>query len=455
RSGIYLEPTAGEATINNVLKMARQGLRFDLTTALHQAAITKSEIRCPNLSVKTNGHFTSTDLIVCPIAVAQQADLGRSGEDLYLVILQSSDRVVAARSAVSAPEDSVGQSSHAETGEAVFDQHAARVQIGALNEELRRTREHLHAANEQLEVSNEELRSSNEEMQSVNEELQSSNEELETSKEEMQSMNEELTTINVELQAKVTDLSRVNNDMVNLLAGTGIGTIFVDLRLNILRFTPTVSAIINLIQSDVGRPLAHIASNLLGYDRLVEDAQRVLDTLAPIETEVQSSAERWYTMRIMPYRTMDNVIEGAVITFIDITEMVAARQALDLAKTSDRLAVVVRDSYDAITVQDLSGCTLAWNPAATRLYGWDEAEALGMNVRDRTPPDLRDEAIIRVDQMLDGTPWTPSLTRRLTQAGTEVEIWLTVTALINESGRIYAIATTERLKGGGNDTGRA
>jgi two-component system CheB/CheR fusion protein len=157
-------------------------------------------------------------------------------------------------------------------------------------------------------------------MQSINEELQSSNEELETSKEELQSVNEELATVNVELQAKVADLTRLNNDMNNLLAGTGIGTIFVDNRMCIRRFTPAVTNVMNLIMSDIGRPVNHIVSNLVGYDRLMDDIQTVLKDLVPKEDEVRTKAGAWYLLRIQPYRTLENVIEGAVITFIDITK---------------------------------------------------------------------------------------------------------------------------------------
>jgi two-component system CheB/CheR fusion protein len=150
--------------------------------------------------------------------------------------------------------------------------------------------------------------------------LQSANEELETSKEELQSVNEELATVNAELQTKVADLSRVNNDMNNLLAGTGIGTIFVDHLLRIQRFTPAVTQVINLIGTDVGRPVGHIVSNLVGYDRLVADVQAVLDSLVPTQRDVQTRSGDWYSLRIRPYRTLDNVIEGAVISFVEITE---------------------------------------------------------------------------------------------------------------------------------------
>ena len=163
------------------------------------------------------------------------------------------------------------------------------------------------------------------------------------------------------------------------------------IKLRILRFTPAATQIINLILSDVGRPVGHIVSNLVGYDRLVADAQAVLDTLIPKEVEVQTTEGKWYTMRIQPYRTLDNVIEGAVITFVDITEMKQAREALRKANDLLRLAVVVRDAHDAITVQDLDGRILAWNPGAVRMYGWSEAEALAMNVRDRIPEELREE----------------------------------------------------------------
>jgi two-component system CheB/CheR fusion protein len=176
-------------------------------------------------------------------------------------------------------------------------------------------------------------------MQSVNEELQSTNEELETSKEELQSVNEELATVNAELQAKVADLSRANNDMNNLLAGTGIATLFVDIHLRILRFTPAATKIINLIPSDIGRPVGHVVSNLPGYATLTEDTHAVLDTLIPKELDVQSTDGQLYTMRIQPYRTMDNVIEGAVLTFVDVTGSKQAEEALQSSEERLRVAL--------------------------------------------------------------------------------------------------------------------
>jgi two-component system CheB/CheR fusion protein len=175
--------------------------------------------------------------------------------------------------------------------------------IEELKTELRIKEEYLQTANEELETSNEELKSSNEEMQSVNEELQSTNEELETSKEELQSINEELSTVNSELQVKVHDLSQVNNDMNNLLSGTNIATIFLDYQQNILRFTPTANKIINLILSDVGRPVAHIVSNLMAYDNLSIDVKEVLESLIPKEIQVQTKDGKWFNMIIQPLNT--------------------------------------------------------------------------------------------------------------------------------------------------------
>jgi two-component system, chemotaxis family, CheB/CheR fusion protein len=318
RTGLYLEPTPGESGPNNILKMAREGLRRDLVTALHKAVQTRETARCPGLRVKTNGDVTTVNLTVRSVVTAPAA-LPES--PLYLVILEQTREPLTGDQLLS-PERQGGKTSPDSNSE------DADSRIAALKQELQAKEEYLQSTNEELETSNEELKSANEELQSINEELQSTNEELETSKEELQSVNEELATVNSELQTKVADLSRANNDMNNLLAGTGIATVFVDHQLRILRFTPTATKIINLIQTDIGRPVSHIVSNLIDYDKLTEDTQAVLDTLVPREAEVKSAGDRWYSMHIQPYRTLDNVIEGAVLTFVDITEAKKLREAL-------------------------------------------------------------------------------------------------------------------------------
>jgi len=160
--------------------------------------------------------------------------------------------------------------------------------------------------------------------------------------------------------------------------------------------------------------------------------------------DVQTTGGTWYTMRILPYRTVDNVIEGAAITFVDITEMVRTRDALRKANDLARLAVVVRDAHDAITVQDLEGRTLAWNPGAVRMYGWSEAEALALNVHDRIPPKRREQELTKASQLGLAEILAPYRTQRTTKDGAIVEVFVTSTALVNEAGQIYAIATTER-----------
>ena len=432
RAGMYLELPTGEVSLPNILKMAREGLQRELAMALRAAAATKESVACPGLRVKTDSHFTHVNLSVRPLAPRQPSLVASALEAaLFLIVLEEAPPTVVA-----------GPDLLSETTDAseVLD-----ARLLALKQELKAKDEYLQTTREELETSSEELKSSNEEMQSVNEELQSTNEELETSKEELQSVNEELSTVNGELQTKVADLSRINDDMSNLLAGTGIGTVFVDHHLAIQRFTPDVTQVINLIQSDVGRPLGHIVSNLVGYEHLVTDVRAVLDTLIPQEIEVRTQAGLWFLMRIRPYRTLDNVIEGAVITFTDITEMKTAREALRESVTLRRLAaVLVRDAHDAITVQDLEGRILVWNPGAVRMYGWSEDEALAMNIRDLIPESGREEALAVVRRLSRVEVLSPFRMERLARDGSIVPVVLTATSLVNEAGNVYAIATTER-----------
>ncbi len=318
RTGMYLEPVPGESGVNNILNMAREGLRRELTMALDKAVEEKVIVRRSGLLVKTNGDFMAVNLTICPLASRPEPACSwqnRNGEragpamaTLFLVILEEA----LAFNPSQAQQADVPDIND-ESGPGAPPGQRENARITTLRQELWAKEEYLRAANE-------ELKSSNEELQSVNEELQSTNEELETSKEEMQSINEELTTVNAELQAKVADLSQANADMDNLLAGTGIATVIVDNSLRIERFTPNTTRVINLVISDIGRPVGHIVSNLVDYDGLVTDTQDVLDSLVPKEMEVQARDGRWYILRIRPYRTPDNAIEGAVITFIDSTD---------------------------------------------------------------------------------------------------------------------------------------
>ncbi|HIJ81565.1 MAG TPA: PAS domain S-box protein [Desulfuromonadales bacterium] len=434
-TGRYLEIVTGEPGMN-IRKMAREGLKRDLTTALHSTVKYKKPVERHGLKVKTNGDFSSVNLTILPVPPSGDSITDMT---LYLVVLEEDKTTGQILSATDITGTLVEQPE-----EKSADRDALVIR---LKQELRANEEYLQSANEELETSNEELKSSNEEMQSVNEELQSTNEELETSKEELQSVNEELATVNSELQTKVIDLSRANNDMNNLLAGTGVGTVFVDFKLLIQRFTPSITQIINLILSDVGRPVGHIVSNLVGYNTLTADITAVLDNLIPKEVEVQTKDGAWFLLRIRPYRTLDNVIEGAVITFFDISEIKRTREALHKANDLLRLAVVVRDAHDAIVLQDMEGRIMAWNPAAVRMYGWSETEALQMSIRELIPEGLRKADIERIRQLSRKNIIEPYRTQRVAKDGVVVEVWLTATALLNEAGDVYAVATSERTSG--------
>ena len=294
RTGKYLEPAAGKANWN-IFAMAREGLRFDLADAFKEALRKKGSVTAHGLKVGGDGGEQCVDLTV------QRLDEPGPLQGLVMVVLTD----VAAR----ASSKPAGRTPKAP---------ARSARLAELEQELLQLRGEARAVHEEMQTSQEELRSANEELQSTNEELQSTNEELTTSKEEMQSMNEELQTVNAELQAKVDELSRVGSDMKNLLNSTDIATLFLDNDLNVRRFTPQAAKITKLIPADVGRPVTDLASELK-YPELAEDAREILRTLASAEKPIGARDGRWFMVRIMPYRTLDNRIDGVVITFADIT----------------------------------------------------------------------------------------------------------------------------------------
>jgi two-component system CheB/CheR fusion protein len=348
RTGRYLEPAPGAAQMN-VLAMARDGLQRGVSMALHRSVSTGAVVRYGHLRLETGGEEVGVDLTVRPV---ERRDGPDAIPEMWLVVFE--EAALVGRSAV------------------VTNAPAAAPPV---DDELQAKDDYLLTVLEEMETANDELQTANEEFQSVNEELQSANEELETSKEELQSLNEELTTVASELHMKVADLSRANNDMNNMLAGTGIGTLFVDNNLRISRFTPAVVAVINLIEGDVGRPVGHVVSNLVGYDSLAEDAAAVLDTLAQKEAEVRTKDGGWYLMRIRPYRTLENVIEGAVITFADIASRKRAERSLLDAR---RLAKsIVSTAREALVVLDAELRVVMANRPFALTFGVTPEEAEG------------------------------------------------------------------------------
>ena len=309
RSGLYFEPEQGEPQ-NNILEMAREGLVTALITALGQARNQMTRIERQNIRVKTNGESVRVNLSVWPIGSP------KSLRGLTVITLVPAPRE---KSEPHKKEQAPGSKESGTWEEMERDLHY--------------TRENLQTTIEELETSNEELRSSNEELQSANEELQSTNEELETSKEEMQSLNEELNTVNSELESHVRQLARSNDDMNNLLNSMQVATVFVDNELRVKRYTEQAKNVIRLIESDIGRPLSDL-SNSLDYDDLIEDCQQVLDTLRPNEIEIKDKNGLWYLVKLMPYRTTENLIDGVVISIVNIDRIKKAEKEKDKATLS-------------------------------------------------------------------------------------------------------------------------
>lgn len=250
--------------------------------------------------------------------------------------------------------------------------------LAQLETQLQHSREQLSTVIEQYETSVKELKASNEELQAINEELRSTTEELESSKEELQSVNEELTTSNAEMQARVEDTAKANDDLQNIIASSEIATVFVDKDIRVKRFTPNATAVFKLIDTDLGRSLFDITHSLR-YPTLAEDVQRSFQSLKLSEREVQSESGHWYLVRLLPYRTAQDYIDGAVITLIDIT---ARHQAEESARAGEaRLRLVVESTRDyAIIIQDKAGKIASWNAGAERVFGYTEDEVIGADI---------------------------------------------------------------------------
>src|SRR5215472_8266284 len=413
RTGAYLEPAVGKPRLN-ILDMAREGLQLELSAALRHAAGQNGEVVRDMVRVKTNGDFINISLHVTRIQEPQNL------RGLFLVTFRPSP--IIAKS-----DKSRGHPAKRETSG-----------TAALERELQSTKESLQTSIEELETSNEELKSTNEELQSTNEELQSANEELETSKEEMQSLNEELSTVNTELQSKVDELSRSNDDMQNLLNSIEIATIFLDGQLKITRYTEQAKRLVNLIPTDVGRPLADLVSNLnqATYDEMVRDCREVLRTLVFRQTEIQTKQGQWFLLRIMPYRTAENIIDGLVLTFVDINRVKQAQKSLR------RLSKVFSDGLDPIVIVDLQGRIVDLNDEVVRSYGWTRDDLLGQPVSKmarRTDRRLLEEQLERCRK---GETIRSVECRRVDKGGREHKGLLTLSLLTDERGAPEAISMT-------------
>ncbi|CAG8871550.1 Sensor histidine kinase RcsC [Pseudomonas fluorescens] len=356
--GRFLRYVAGEVS-RNLVNLIDPALRLELRTTLYQAQ--QSGMRVSSRDATLGDE--SVSLVIEPYRDET------TNHDVFLVVFKIQD-TPPSRQRQGAPSDA--------------DNHA----LAVLEKELHQTKLQLQETIEQSEVSSEELKASNEEAQAINEELRSATEELETSKEELQSINEELLTVNYELKTKVEETDKVNDYLSNLIASTDIATIFVDKSMRIRWFTPRATDIFNILTSDTGRSLLDI-THRLKYPQLTDDAGAVFETLNIIEREVPSNDQRWYIARLLPYRSNENLINGTVLTFIDITKRRAAEESLRLGQERMRLAAESTHDF-AIIVMDEQGIISDWNTGAEMIFGYAKNEVLGKYVElIFTPEDRR------------------------------------------------------------------
>ena len=355
QTGTYLEPPPGPASYN-ILKMAREGLLNDFRGAIHRAITSDTAVHHEGLRVKYDGEYQEFDLEVLPLRRPP------GGDRFFLVLFQADKKTELKRG---------------EGKKLRRSKEPASEEIKNLRSELTATKESLQAIIAEQEASNEELRSANEEIQSSNEELQSTNEELETAKEELQSSNEELNTVNEELENRNTQLAQANDDLRNLLSSVNIPIVMVGSDLRIRRSTPQAEKVLSIIPSDTGRPIGNIRPNINvpNLERLLTE---VVETLRTHEAEVQDSAGHWYLMRIRPYRTEENKIEGAVLVLVDVDEI---KRSLDeIRKARDFNQSIIEMTRSSVLVLDAELRAKLANPAFYQTF-------------QLTPPEVLDHII--------------------------------------------------------------
>lgn len=352
RTGKYLEPAVGKANLN-IFAMLREGLRNEFPGAFRKVLMNKETVVLKNISVSTHEGTQNINVTI------QWIDKPEPLNGMVMIIFEPLPRIEKTR---------IKQNKgHSDLG--TFNQ-------ARLEQELQNTREELQEVLEEMQTTQEEQKSTNEELQSTNEELQSTNEELTTSKEEMQSLNEELQTMNSELQSKVDDFLRLDNDMKNLLNSTDIATLFLDKNLNIRRFTNQATKIFKLRKSDVGRPFTDLVSDL-SYPELAEDALEVLRSLVFIQKQIPTNDRRWFSIRIMPYRTSDDRIDGLVITFVDNSDIKHLEG--ELQETAQMHHMILNASSDMIIRMTTDFKILEFNPAAEKFFGKKQKDVLNQS----------------------------------------------------------------------------
>jgi two-component system CheB/CheR fusion protein len=359
-TGPYLEPAAGDPSLH-LFKMAREGLLHGLRTVFNEARLSGRVARQSGVQVRQNGGWHPVSVEVVPLAAADKRH--------FLILFQ--------------PEADPGEPVHKPADRALppdANERDHRQQL--LEDELAASRTYLQSIIQELEAANEELQSANEEILSSNEELQSTNEELDTAKEELQSTNEELNTVNDELHGRNEELSRANSDLMNILSSVQIAILIVSSDLRVRRFTPMAERTLNLIATDVGRPIGHIKPNL-DFAELEQSIREAIDTVTPVERQVQDRQGNWYALRIRPYKSVDNRIDGAVLSLFDIDAL--HRQEVELREMQHYAEAVVEAIHQPIVVLDDELRVRTANPAFLTAFGLS-----GDRVRERPFSELGD-----------------------------------------------------------------
>jgi two-component system CheB/CheR fusion protein len=385
-AGRFMSPAGGPLS-GDAADLVRPELRFELRSALNRVFEQQASTLSLPILVQFNGAPHRVHFHVKPIQGTSPSE-PRSAVVMFM-------------------------EGEAVEGLALLDRQAGDETVGRLRQELELTQGRLRTVREESDAANEELRAGNEELQSINEEYRSTSEELETSKEELQSINEELQTVNSELKLKVETISRAHSDLQNLMAATDIGTLFLDSALRIKRFTDRVTELFSITKNDEGRPITDFAHQL-EYNELIKDARTVLADLTPIRREVHSRDGRWYEMRLRPYRTVDDKIDGVVITFVDVTERLKIEEALreseHLLRQEKRL---IELSRDPIFIWDYDDGILEWNRGSEELYGYSREEAVGKRkdqlLATTVPGSSFEELRIK---LLDEGSWTGEVRHR-------------------------------------------
>jgi two-component system CheB/CheR fusion protein len=352
-AGRFLQPSGGPLS-SNLVDLVRPELRFELRSALNRVFESSQPWLTLPIPLRFNG---APHRVLMHVKPADDHDDHGAGSAVVLFI--EDDRV-----------------DHTLEGPLSANDTTNEI-VARLREELQQTQARLRTTREESDGANEELRAANEELQSINEEYRSTSEELETSKEELQSINEELQTVNSELKLKLEAVSRAHSDLQNLMAATDFGTLFLDSSLRIKRFTQQVTELFSITPSDEGRPISDFAHRL-EYENLVSDAHAVITNLTPIQHEIRGRNDRWYDVRLRPYRTVDDKIDGVVLTFVDMTDRRHTEDALRISERQLRQQTqLVELSRDPIFIWDYDGTILEWNRGSEELYGYSRDEAVG------------------------------------------------------------------------------